>query len=113
MKIFTKFIITAFVVFAISRYGLIPGIVVADFTTAVVVALVLGVLNIFIRPLLLILTLPVNVLSLGLFTFVINALLFWLVAFFVKGFEVSGFVAAFLGALLITLVKWLLDHLLD
>lgn len=113
MKILVKFIITALVIFAISNYGFIPGISVTNFTTAIVVALVLGVLNILIRPLLLILTLPVNLLSLGLFTFVINALLLWLVSFFVKGFEVSGFLAAFLGALLIAVAKWLLDRFLD
>jgi len=113
MKTILKFILIAAAIFAVSHYSLIPGIEVADFTTAVVVALVLAILNIFIRPLLLILTLPVNVLTLGLFTFVINGLLFWLVSFFVKGFMVSGFVAAFLGALLITVVKWILDMVLD
>lgn len=113
MKILLKFIITAAVVFAISRYALIPGIEVANFTTAVVVALVLGILNIIIRPILLILTLPVNILTLGLFTFVINGLVFWLVSFFVKGFDIAGFWAAFLGALAITVVKWVLDKFLE
>jgi putative membrane protein len=113
MKTLIKFLVTALVIFAISNYGYINGISVENFTTAIVVSLVLGILNIFIRPLLLILTLPVNVLSLGLFTFVINGLLFWLIAFFVKGFEVSGFVAAFFGALLVTLAKWLVDRIVD
>lgn len=113
MKTILKIVLIAVALLVITNYALIPGISVADFATAIVVAVVLGVLNLFVRPVLILLTLPVNLLSLGLFTFVINALLFWFVAFFVKGFVVSGFLAAFLGAFAISLVKWLSDRLLD
>jgi putative membrane protein len=91
---------------------LYPGVSVESFATALVAALVLGLVNAFVRPILVILTLPVTLLTLGLFLFVINALLFWLVAELVPGFRVSGFGAALLGSILysvITLItSWLL-----
>lgn len=76
----------------------VPGITVASFWTALLVALVLGILNAVIRPILIILTLPITLVTLGLFTLVINGVLFWLVSTVVKGFNVDGFGAAFLGA---------------
>jgi putative membrane protein len=79
---------------------LYPGVHVQDFVTALVAALVLGLVNALIRPILVILTLPVTLLTLGLFLFVINAALFWLVAELVSGFAVSGFWAAFVGSIL-------------
>jgi len=91
---------------------LYPGVQVQDFVAALFAALVLGLVNAVIRPLLVILTLPVTLLTLGLFLFVINALLFWLVAELVKGFTVSGFGGALIGSILysvITLItSWLL-----
>ncbi len=91
---------------------LCPGVSVESFLTALIAALVLGLVNAVVRPLLVILTLPVTLLTLGLFLFVINALLFWLVAELVPGFRVSGFGAALLGSILysvITLItSWLL-----
>lgn len=113
MKIVIKILVVAFALLAITEYNLVSGISVSSFTTAILVALMLGVLNIFVRPIFLLLTLPVNLITLGLFTFVINALLFWFASYFVKGFLVSGFLAAFLGALIISAVKWLLDRFLD
>jgi putative membrane protein len=89
-----------------------PGVHVESFPAALLAALVLGLVNAFIRPLLVILTFPVTLITLGLFLFVINALLFWLVAEVVHGFTVSGFWAALVGSILysvITLVtSWLL-----
>ncbi|MDP2789677.1 MAG: phage holin family protein [bacterium] len=76
----------------------VPGISVASFWTALLVALALGILNAIARPILIILTLPITLLTLGLFTFVINGALFWLVSTVVKGFNVDGFWVAFLGA---------------
>jgi putative membrane protein len=70
-----------------------------SFYTALVAALVLGLVNALIRPILLVLTLPINILSLGLFTFVLNALMVWFASTIVKGFTVEGFVPAFLAAL--------------
>jgi putative membrane protein len=91
---------------------LYPGVTVAGFWAAMLAALVLGLVNALIRPLLILLTLPVTVLTLGLFLFVINALMFWLVAEIVSGFQVKGFVAALLGSLLYSLItlvtSWLL-----
>jgi putative membrane protein len=91
---------------------LYPGVQVRDFVAALVAALVLGLVNAIIRPLLVILTLPVTLLTLGLFLFVINALLFWLVAELVQGFMVTGFGAALIGSILYSLItlvtSWLL-----
>jgi len=91
---------------------LYPGVHVESLPAALAAALVLGLVNVLIRPLIVILTLPVTILTLGLFLFVINALLFWLVAEVVHGFTVAGFGAALLGSILysvITLIAgWLL-----
>src|SRR5437868_14232798 len=91
---------------------LYPGVAVASFFAAMIAALVLGLVNALVRPILVILTLPVTILTLGLFLFVINALLFWLVAEIVEGFRVTGFVAALVGSLLYSLItlvtSWLL-----
>ncbi len=79
---------------------------------ALVAALVLGLVNTVIRPVLVVLTLPVTVVSLGLFILVINALLFWLVANVVGGFHVAGFGSAFLAAILYSVISWALSTLL-
>jgi putative membrane protein len=85
---------------------LVPSVQVESFYTALIAALLLGLVNSLIRPLLVLLTLPVTVVTLGLFVFVINALLFWFVASFVKGFSVAGFWSAFFGAIVYALVSW-------
>ena len=91
---------------------LYPGVGVESFFAALMAALILGLVNAVIRPILIVLTLPATLLTLGLFIFVINALLFWLVAEIVQGFTVTGFGAALLGSILysvITLISsWLL-----
>ncbi|GAB3258766.1 phage holin family protein [Chitinimonas naiadis] len=91
---------------------LMPSIKVANFTTALVIALVLGLVNVLLRPVLLILTLPVNILTLGLFTLVVNGFCFWLVAEVIKGFSVPGFGTAILGALIFSVISWLASSLL-
>ncbi len=91
---------------------LVPGIAVDSFWAALVAALVLGLVNALLRPILLILTLPVNILTLGLFTLVINGFLLWLVGTMVKGFTVTGLVPALLGALVLWAVSMLTDALL-
>lgn len=73
--------------------------------TAVVAAAVIGLINIFLRPLLLILTLPINILSLGLFTLVINGIIFYFTGSIVEGFHVAGFLSAFLGALILSIIN--------
>ena len=91
---------------------LYPGVHVESFLAAAIAAVVLGLVNAVVRPILVILTFPVTLLTLGLFLFVINALLFWLVAEIVHGFAVSGFMAALIGSILysvITLItSWIL-----
>jgi putative membrane protein len=91
---------------------LIQQVQVKDFVTALVVALCIGLLNVFIRPILLVLTLPINVLTLGLFTFVINGLVFWLVARWVEGFGVTSFGWAIVAALIYSLISWAVSALL-
>lgn len=80
--------------------------------TALIAALVLGLVNTLIRPLLVLLTLPVTVLTLGLFIFVINGVLFWAVAHLIDGFRVAGLGSAILAALLYSVISWALSSLL-
>lgn len=91
---------------------IIQSIQVKDIKVAIITALVLGLVNAIIRPLALLITLPINILTLGLFTFVINALLFWGVAYFVDGFSVGGFWSAFFGAIIFSLISWAASTLL-
>ena len=88
---------------------LYSGVVVASFTSAMIAALVLGLFNTLVRPLLVLLTLPVTLLTLGLFLFVINALMFWAAAGVLEGFNVRGFGAALLGSLLYSLCGMVID----
>ncbi len=91
---------------------LVPGVSVTNFWAALITALVMGLINAIVRPLVIILTLPVNILTLGLFTLVINALMFWLASAIVPGFYVAGFWPAFGGALIFWAVSWLTNALL-
>jgi len=91
---------------------LFPGVQVLDWKAAAVAALVLGLLNMLVKPVLVLLTLPITIVTLGLFLLVINALLFWAVASVVPGFHVTGFWAALLGAVLYSLVTWALSAIL-
>ena len=91
---------------------LMTSIRISGFWTALIAALVLGLGNALIRPILVVLTLPVTLVTLGLFIFVINGLLFWLVSRMVDGFYVSSFWAAIGGALLYSIISWALSTLL-
>src|SRR5204863_5000478 len=91
---------------------LYPGVHVESFFAALIAALVLGLVNAVVRPILVVLTFPVTLLTLGLFLFVINALLFWLVAEVVHGFSVGGFGAALLGSILYSLFTLLTSWIL-
>ena len=88
--------------------SLIPGIALADVGSTLLAALVLGLINAIVRPVLIFLTLPITLVTLGLFIFVLNAFCLWLTSRLVPGFEVHGFFAAFFGALVISAVSWLL-----
>ncbi|MFH1975195.1 MAG: phage holin family protein [Pseudomonadota bacterium] len=90
---------------------LIDGIRVADISSAFLAAAVLGILNVFLRPIAIILTLPVNILSLGLFTFAINALLLIITSQTISGFEVNGFWAAVIGSFVISIISWVINTL--
>ncbi len=92
---------------------IVPGISFTGFLSAFYAAFVMGLVNIFIRPILLIFTLPINLLTLGLFTFIINALMFLLVAKLVPGFMVIGFVAALLGSILLSILRVFIIRLDD
>lgn len=92
---------------------LVPGITVEGAVPAVVGGLVLGLVNALVRPVLLLLTLPLTLLTLGLFIFVLNALCLWLSSALVPGFTITGFGAAFLGALVISIVSWVLTAFLS
>lgn len=83
---------------------IVPGIAVDSFARALLVALLLGVLNVTLKPLLIILTLPATILTLGLFLLVINGFVLWFIGTFVEGFQVNGFFPAVLGALVISVV---------
>jgi putative membrane protein len=88
---------------------MIDGIHVAGFANALGTAAVLGVLNVILRPILFILTLPINIMTLGLFTFIINALMLKIASGLIPGFSVIGFWAAVFGALIISVVNWILN----
>jgi len=87
------------------------GIHVDNVSSAFFAAAVLGVLNVFLRPIAIILTLPVNILSLGLFTFAINALMLMITSATISGFEVKGFWAALIGSLIISIISWVINSL--
>jgi putative membrane protein len=110
MRLIVRWVINALALLALPY--LFDSIRIEGFYTALITALVLGLVNALIRPILIVLTLPLNILTLGLFTFVINGLLFWFVASFVKGFFVAGFWPAFWGALVYSIVSWALSALL-
>lgn len=88
---------------------LIPGIKIDNFQGLLIGALIIGLLNTFLRPLVVLLTLPVTVLTLGLFTLVINGLMFFLAAHLVSGFHIAGFTTAFLAALLFSIFSFILN----
>ena len=110
MRLFLVWILNAIALLAVAYLN--PGVQVEDWTAAAVAALVLGLVNTLVKPVLVILTLPVTIVTLGLFLLVLNALLFWSVASLVPGFHVSGFWAAVLGAILYSLIGSLLSMLI-
>jgi putative membrane protein len=110
MYLILRWLINAAAILLMAYY--LPGIVVSGFYAAIIAALILGIINAIIRPLIILLTLPVNILTLGLFTLIINAFLFWFASTIVKGFEVADFKAAFLGALIMWIVSLVSNWLL-
>ncbi len=111
MKLLLKWLLSATALLAVTY--LYSGVELQGYTAALLAALVIGLFNIFLRPVLILLTLPVTVLTLGLFLFVINALLFWAAANVLDGFQVRGFASALLGSLLYSLFSLVIDSALE
>ena len=109
LRLLAVWLINAVALIAVAY--LMPGIAVSSFLTALIAALVLGLVNAVIRPILILLTLPATVVTLGLFIFVINGLLFWFVGSFIEGFVVTGFWAGVFGAIVFSIISWLLSAL--
>jgi putative membrane protein len=103
MNLIIRILVTAFLVMVISHF--MPGVNVASFTTSVIVAIVLGLLNIFIKPILVLLTLPVTIVTFGLFLLVINALIILLCTRIVGGFAVDGFLTAVLFSIILSILQ--------
>ena len=110
MRLLITWLINALALLALPY--LFTSIHVDTFVSALIAALVLGLINTLIRPLLVLLTLPVTLLTLGLFIFVINGLLFWFVGSFIRGFTVGGFWSGVFGAIVYSIVSWALASLI-
>lgn len=100
-----RWLITVFAILVVA--GLLPGVHVDGIPTAIAAAAVLGVLNLLVKPILIFLTLPLTLISLGFFLLILNALLFELAAYLVPGLHIDSFGSAFLGALIVSLVTWI------
>lgn len=111
MYLLVRWIFTALILLSVAY--LIPGVEVSGIYIALITAVLLGLVNAILKPILVFFTLPLNILTLGLFTFVINGFLFWFVASFVDGFTVVGFWPAVVGALLLSAGNWLVVGLLE
>ncbi len=105
-----KWLLSAAALLAVAY--LYSGVVVTSFTAALIAAAVLGILNTIIKPLLVLLTLPVTIITLGLFIFVINALMFWAAASLLDGLKVNGFVAALIGSLIYSALQLAIEFVL-
>jgi putative membrane protein len=111
MKIFVRWLLLAAALLLVAQLGV--GVSVASFGSAMIAALVIGLLNTLLRPILVLLTLPVTILTLGLFLFIINALMFYFAASVLEGFHVTGFVAALVGSLLYSLCGLVVDAAME
>ena len=111
LKLIVKWVLSASALLFVAY--VYQGVTVASFGSAMLAALVIGLLNTVVRPVLVVLTLPVTVLTLGLFLFVINALVFWAAASVLDGFQVRGFFAALIGSLLYTLIGVVIESALE
>jgi putative membrane protein len=111
MKLIIKWLLSAAALLLVAY--LYSGVQVTSFTAALVAAFVIGLFNIILRPVLVVLTLPVTLVTLGLFLFVINALMFWAAAYVLDGFQVSGFVGALLGSLIYSVLGIVIESALE
>lgn len=111
MKLLLNWLLSAVALLAVAH--LYSGVVVTSFTSALLAAAVLGALNAVVRPLLVLLTLPVTVITMGLFLFIINALMFWAAASLLSGLDVRGFGAALLGSLIYSALSLAIEFVLE
>lgn len=111
MKLIISLLVTTIAILVAAN--VIPGVQVVDTTTAVVLAVVLGILNTFLKPVLQILALPITILTLGLFYLVINVLIIFFAEYLVKGFTVDGFIPALLFGFVVSIVSGILSMILD
>jgi putative membrane protein len=109
MKILTKLAINVFALYVVEY--LVPGFKLDSIWSATVAAVVIGVVNTFIRPLLQIITLPISIISFGIFAFLINVALLYGASFLVPGFEIKNFLTATIASIVLSLVSWFLSHL--
>lgn len=109
MKFITRWLIATVAIVLVSY--LLPGVILKGFWTAVIVALVLGLINLIVKPILIILTLPINILTLGLFTLVINALMILLCSAIVDGFLVPSFWTALIFGVILSIINFILGKL--
>jgi putative membrane protein len=106
-KLLVVWVLNALALMAVAY--LVPGIHVANFTAALLAALVIGFANVLVKPILVILTLPITLLTLGLFLFVINGLLFWFAGHLLQGFSVNSVLTGVIGALVYSVIAWILS----
>ena len=111
MKFILKWLLSAAALLAVAY--LYSGVTVTSFTAALIAAAVLGALNTVVKPLLVLLTLPVTLVTLGLFIFVINALMFWAAACLLSGLNVNGFTAALVGSLIYSVLQLVIEFVLS
>ena len=107
MKLLIGWLLNALALLGVAYF--VPGITVSNFTAALIAAAVIGLVNMLIKPILLILTLPVTIITLGLFIFVINGILFWLVGNFLDGFDVKTLMTGIIGAIVYSVISWVLS----
>lgn len=109
MKLFVRLAINVFALLIVAY--IVPGFILRDLTSAVVASVIIGVVNTFIRPIVQLVALPITLLTFGLFAFLINVALLWVVSLIVPGFEINSFLTAILASLLLSLVSWFLHKL--
>ncbi|HEV7449651.1 MAG TPA: phage holin family protein [Candidatus Paceibacterota bacterium] len=107
MKILAHILGTALALLVMPHF--IQGLTIDSFYTAAIVAVIWGLLSVTIRPILGLFTLPINLITFGLFSFVLNALIFWFLASFIQGFAVAGFIPALLGSAVLAVVSWAIN----
>jgi putative membrane protein len=111
MNYIIKILLTAFAVFILGN--ILPGIVIDNYTTAIIVAVILGILNLIAKPIFVILTIPLTIISLGLFLFVINAIIVMIAGYFIDGFLVTNIFWALLFSIILSITESILYKLLD